>query len=68
MMGLPYAKSDWHGRMGGPLHPEDHIEGSEWNKKKRANANRKKTAKRTNAARNVSRRNNSYSEKWAMTA
>ena len=62
MMGAPYAKSDWHGRIGGPLHPDDHIEGSEWNKRNRnreAKAKTKKTAKRTNARRNVSRRNKS---------
>lgn len=63
-MADPEGWHDWHGRIGGRIHPKSHVVGSEWNMKNREaakKANKKKTAKRTNVQRNVSRRNNSHS-------
>ena len=41
MAGEPIAKSKWHGRMGGPIHKQSHVLGSEWNMEQRRKATEK---------------------------
>jgi hypothetical protein len=49
-MADPYGWHDWHGRIGGRIHPKSHVVGSDWNMEKREKAAKAtKAVKATNA-------------------